>query len=86
MGQDTASTSFSIAGDDAEYHSEEALPQLAKILRVHHGFRCTVLFSINPQTAPSIPAPNATYPDSKRSQEQTCWCCSCAGATCPTTR
>jgi hypothetical protein len=37
-----------IAGDDGEYHSEEALPQLAKILAVHHGFRCTDLFSINP--------------------------------------
>lgn len=38
-----------IAGDDAEYHSEEALPALAKILAVHHGFKCTVLFSINPK-------------------------------------
>lgn len=37
-----------VAGDDAEYHSEEALPSLAKILAVRHGFTCTVLFSINP--------------------------------------
>jgi hypothetical protein len=37
-----------VAGDDAEYHSEEALPQLAKILAMHHGFKCTVLFSMNP--------------------------------------
>lgn len=37
-----------LAGDDAEYHSEEALPALAKILAVRHGFTCTVLFSINP--------------------------------------
>jgi hypothetical protein len=37
-----------IAGDDAEYHSEEALPALAKILSERHGFTCTVLFSINP--------------------------------------
>ena len=36
-----------VAGDDAEYHSEEALPALAKILAVRHGFTCTVLFSIN---------------------------------------
>ena len=35
-----------IAGDE-EYRSEEALPQLAKILSKHHGFRCTVLFSTN---------------------------------------
>ena len=32
---------------DEEYRSEEGLPQLAKILAVHHGFKCTVLFSIN---------------------------------------
>jgi Trehalose utilisation len=36
-----------IAGDE-EYRSEEALPMLAKILSVRHGFKCTVLFSINP--------------------------------------
>lgn len=36
-----------VAGDDAEYHSEEALPALAKILAVRQGFTCTVLFSIN---------------------------------------
>jgi Trehalose utilisation len=36
-----------VAADD-EYHSEEALPQLAKILATRHGFRCTVLFAINP--------------------------------------
>jgi hypothetical protein len=34
-----------ISGDE-EYRSEEALPQLAKILAKHHGFRCTVLFAI----------------------------------------
>ncbi len=37
-----------IAGDDGEYHSEEALPQLAKILAVRHGFRCTVIFPLAP--------------------------------------
>jgi type 1 glutamine amidotransferase len=34
-----------VSGDE-EYRSEEALPQLAKILARHHGFRCTVLFAI----------------------------------------
>ncbi len=34
-----------ISGDE-EYRSEEALPQLAKILARHHGFTCTVLFAI----------------------------------------
>jgi hypothetical protein len=36
-----------IAGDDGEYHSEEMLPQLAKILAVRHGFHCTVLFPLD---------------------------------------
>ena len=35
-----------VAGDD-EYHSEEELPQLARILARRHGFSCTVLFSVN---------------------------------------
>jgi hypothetical protein len=34
-----------ISGDE-EYRSEEALPQLAKILADRHGFKCTVLFPI----------------------------------------
>ena len=36
-----------LAGDE-EYRSEEGLPMLAKILAVRHGFKCTVLFPINP--------------------------------------
>jgi hypothetical protein len=36
-----------LSGDE-EYRSEEALPMLAKILAIRHGFECTVLFSINP--------------------------------------
>ncbi len=38
-----------IAGDD-EYRSEELIPQLGKILAVHHGFKCTVLFPVNKKT------------------------------------
>ncbi len=34
-----------VSGDE-EYRSEEALPQLAKILAQRHGFKCTVLFAI----------------------------------------
>ncbi len=34
-----------ISGDE-EYRSEEALPQLGKILASRHGFTCTVLFAI----------------------------------------
>jgi type 1 glutamine amidotransferase len=37
-----------VSGDE-EYRSEEALPQLAKILSKHHGFKCTVLFAIDPK-------------------------------------
>jgi azurin/glucose/arabinose dehydrogenase len=36
-----------LSGDE-EYRSEESLPQLAKILAERHGFKCTVLFAINP--------------------------------------
>jgi hypothetical protein len=36
-----------LSGDE-EYRSEEALPMLAKILSEHHGFKCTVVFPINP--------------------------------------
>ncbi|MGE3818484.1 MAG: ThuA domain-containing protein [Isosphaeraceae bacterium] len=49
-----------ISGDE-EYRSEEALPQLAKILARSHGFHCTVLFataedgSINPDRNDNIP-------------------------------
>ena len=34
-----------VSGDE-EYRSEEALPQLGKILAKRHGFQCTVLFAI----------------------------------------
>jgi hypothetical protein len=49
-----------ISGDE-EYRSEEALPQLAKILARRHGFHCTVLFAIgkdgtiDPDRADNIP-------------------------------
>ncbi len=38
-----------VSGDE-EYRSEEALPQLGKILAERHGFTCTVLFAIDPDT------------------------------------
>src|SRR5438132_10182910 len=37
-----------VSGDE-EYRSEEALPQLGKILARHHGFKSTVLFAIDPK-------------------------------------
>ena len=38
-----------VSGDE-EYRSEEMTVQLGKILAKHHGFDCTVLFAIHPQT------------------------------------
>lgn len=38
-----------VSGDE-EYRSEEGLPQLARIAAERHGFKCTVLFPINPKT------------------------------------
>src|SRR5262249_53857513 len=50
-----------VSGDE-EYRSEETLPQIAKILAKHHGFKCTVLFAIdskdgtiNPDVLNNIP-------------------------------
>ncbi len=37
-----------VSGDE-EYRSEEALTQLGKILAKHHGFKCTVLFAVDPK-------------------------------------
>ena len=45
-----------ISGDE-EYRSEEALPQLARILSTRHGFACTVLFAQDP-AEPGLINPN----------------------------
>lgn len=37
-----------VSGDE-EYRSEEALPMLGMILAKQHGFKCTVLFAIDPK-------------------------------------
>lgn len=49
-----------LAGDH-EYRSEESLPALARILAKHHGFKCTVLFNIDPNTG-EIVAGNSNMP------------------------
>ena len=46
-----------LAGDH-EYRSEESLPALARILAKHHGFRCTVLFTVDPKTEEIVPGCN----------------------------
>ena len=50
-----------VSGDE-EYRSEEALPQLAKILSARHGFRCTVLFAIDPADGTINPDRNNNIP------------------------
>ena len=50
-----------VAGDD-EYRSEEVIPQLAKILAVHHGFKCTVLFAVNKETGEIDPTTQDNIP------------------------
>ena len=50
-----------VSGDE-EYRSEEALPMLAQILSKHHGFKCTVLFAIDPQTGEIDPENQTNIP------------------------
>ncbi len=50
-----------ISGDE-EYRSEEALPQLARILSSRHGFKCTVLFAINPADGTIDPSVTSNIP------------------------
>lgn len=50
-----------ISGDE-EYRSEEGLPMLARMLSEHHGFRCTVLFAVDPETGIVNPTVNTNIP------------------------
>lgn len=50
-----------ISGDE-EYRSEEALPMLGKILSQRHGFKCTVLFPIDPTTGEINPDEQTNIP------------------------
>ena len=50
-----------ISGDE-EYRSEEALPELARILAKRHGFHCTVLFAIDPKDGTINPDVNNNIP------------------------
>jgi len=45
-----------------EYRCEESLPMLAKILARRHGFKCTVLFSINPKDGTVDPSVKTNIP------------------------
>lgn len=46
-----------LAGDH-EYRSEESLPAMARILAKHHGFKCTVLFTVDKETGEINPGCN----------------------------
>ena len=48
-----------------EYRCEESLPMMAKILAERHGFKCTVLFSINPRDGTVDPSIKTNIPDMK---------------------
>ena len=52
-----------ISGDE-EYRSEEGLPMLARMLSTLHGFRCTVLFAVDPMTGIVNPHVNTNIPGS----------------------
>jgi hypothetical protein len=69
-----------ISGDQ-EYRSEEAIPQLAKILANHHGFKCTVLFTTDPKTGTVNPTINNI-----QGKPPTSWSSSRGSSTCRTTR
>jgi len=50
-----------LSGDE-EYRSEEGLPMLAKLLATRHGFKCTVLFPINPEDGAIDPTTQTNIP------------------------
>ncbi|TWT31845.1 ThuA domain-containing protein [Blastopirellula retiformator] len=53
-----------VSGDD-EYRSEEMLPALGKILSQRHGFKCTVLFPIDPKSGEIVPTHQTNIPGTK---------------------
>ncbi|MCC9605032.1 ThuA domain-containing protein [Blastopirellula sp. JC732] len=50
-----------VSGDD-EYRSEEMLPALGMILSERHGFKCTVLFPIDPKSGEIAPTYQTNIP------------------------
>ena len=44
-----------LAGDH-EYRSEETMPMMARLMAKHHGFKCTVLFTVDPKSGYIDPA------------------------------
>lgn len=52
---------------EQEYRSEQSMPMMAKILSTHHGFDCTVIFSVNGkgEVDPTLPV----YPEKGKETE-----------------
>ncbi len=50
-----------VSGDE-EYRTEEAFPMLGKLLAEKHGFKCTVLFPIDPATGETNPNEQTNIP------------------------
>lgn len=50
-----------LAGDE-EYRSEQGMPMLARILAIRHGFKCTVLFSTDPESGEIAPNDQVNMP------------------------
>ena len=50
-----------VTGDE-EYRSEEGMPMLARVLAKRHGFTCTVLFAIDPDTGEINPSLQTNIP------------------------
>ncbi len=50
-----------IAGDH-EYRSEESLPAIGRLLAKHHGFKCTVLFNIDPESGEIVAGTPSSIP------------------------
>jgi len=50
-----------VAGDH-EYRSEESLPALGRLLSKHHGFKCTVLFNIDPESGEIVAGTPSNIP------------------------
>lgn len=48
--------------DDHEYRSEESLPGLARLLAKHQGFKCTVLFGIDPASGEIVGGDKSNMP------------------------
>ncbi len=52
------------------YRSEEGMSMFAKIMARHHGFRCTVLFAIDPASGHINPNRNNNIPDKTNVSDQ----------------